>query len=70
MFNIWVVAQIENVFLCLTTFVSLLNAKPKRLRDFALRPKLIVDIVNGARANSNPDKNKNPDAVALGRLGD
>lgn len=44
-------------------------AKPKRPRDFSQRAKLIVDIATGEVEDINPDKDKNPAAVALGRLG-
>ena len=33
------------------------------------RAKLIIDIATGETEDNNPDKDKNPHAVALGRLG-
>lgn len=53
----------------MTAFVSLCMANPKRPRDFSQRAKLIVDIATGQQADPNLDKDKNPHAVALGRLG-
>ena len=43
--------------------------KPKRPRDTNERAKLIVDLVTGEKEEENPDEGKNPNAVALGRLG-
>lgn len=45
------------------------SSKPKRPRDVSQRAKLIVDIATGEVEDENPDKGKNPHAVALGRLG-
>lgn len=42
---------------------------PKRPRDFSQRANLIVQIATGEIEDINPDKGKNPAAVALGRLG-
>lgn len=44
-------------------------AKPKRPRDPMQRAKFIADIATGSIIEENPDKGKNPAAVALGRLG-
>ena len=43
--------------------------KRKRPKDFNERAKLIVDIATGEVTEKNPDEGKNPNAVALGRLG-
>lgn len=42
---------------------------PKRPRDTNQRAKLIVAIATGQAKEEDPDKGKNPAAVALGRLG-
>jgi hypothetical protein len=44
-------------------------ANPKRPKDTNQRAKLIVDIATGAQETPDPLGNKNPAAVALGRLG-
>lgn len=44
-------------------------AKPNRPRDVNERAKLIMDIATGEIEDENPDSNKNPAAVELGRLG-
>lgn len=43
--------------------------KPKRPKDTNQRAKSIVEIATGEAEEQNPDKDKNPAAVALGRLG-
>lgn len=43
-------------------------AKPKRPRDVNQLAKMIVDISTG-NAPAEPESNKNPAAVALGKLG-
>ncbi len=43
--------------------------KRKRPRDISQRAKLIADIATGEVEDENPDADKNPAAVALGRLG-
>ncbi len=45
------------------------SSKPKRPRDPNVRAKLIVDIATGQVDDEKPDEDKNPHAVALGRLG-
>lgn len=45
------------------------QARKKRPRDMSQRAKLIVDIATGEVEDTDPDKGKNPAAVALGRLG-
>jgi hypothetical protein len=44
-------------------------SKIKRPRDFNQRAKNIVDLATGEITEKNPDANKNPAAVSLGRLG-
>ena len=44
-------------------------SKPKRPRDVSQRAKLIVDIATGEVEDTDPDKEKDPAAVALGRKG-
>lgn len=44
-------------------------ANPKRPKDTNQRAKSIVDIATGERQDDNPDKGKDPAAVALGRKG-
>lgn len=44
-------------------------AKRKRPKDPNKRAKLIVELATGEKKEENPDKGKNPAAVALGRLG-
>jgi hypothetical protein len=44
-------------------------SKPKRPRDPNQLAKLITEIATGERSEENPDKGKNPAAVALGKLG-
>lgn len=44
-------------------------AHPKRPRDPNQLAKLIADIAVGNVADVDPDANKNPHAVAIGRLG-
>lgn len=44
-------------------------AKPKRPRDPNQLAKLMVDIATGEVEDEDPDKDKNPHAVALGRMG-
>jgi hypothetical protein len=43
--------------------------KKKRPRDTNQLAKFIVEIATGQREDDDPDKGKNPAAVALGRLG-
>lgn len=43
--------------------------KPKRPKDLNLRARYIVDLALGEEKEENPDEGKNPNAVALGRLG-
>ncbi len=43
--------------------------KRKRPTDISQRAKLIVDIATGDVEDEEPDTDKNPAAVALGRLG-
>ena len=43
--------------------------KPKRPTDSNQRAKFITEIATGERKEEDPDKGKNADAVALGRLG-
>lgn len=43
--------------------------RPRRPRDPSQLAKLIVDLSTGQVAEIDPDKGKNPAAVALGRLG-
>ena len=45
------------------------SSRPKRPRDPNVRAKLIVDIATGDVEDQQPDKGKNPAAVALGWLG-
>lgn len=44
-------------------------AKPKRPKDLNQRAKLIVDIATGDADDKDPNTDKNPNAIALGRLG-
>ncbi len=44
-------------------------AKPKRPRDANQLAKFIVDLSTGQEQEADPNKGKNPAAVALGRLG-
>jgi hypothetical protein len=44
-------------------------AKPKRPRDPNQLAKLITDIATGEVQDKDPDQGKNPNAVALGKLG-
>lgn len=44
-------------------------ANPKRPRDPNQLAKLITEIATGEKQDENPDKGKNPAAVALGKLG-
>ena len=44
-------------------------SNPKRPRDTNLLAKSIVDLATGDKADPDPDKGKNPAAVALGRKG-
>jgi len=44
-------------------------AKKKRPTDINQRAKNIVDIATGETEDTKPDEGKNPNAVALGRLG-
>lgn len=44
-------------------------ARPKRPRDPMQLAKLIGDIATGEVKDNDPNKGKNPAAVALGRLG-
>lgn len=44
-------------------------AKPKRPRDANQRAKSIVEIATGERQDDDPNKGKDPAAVALGRKG-
>ena len=44
-------------------------ANPKRPRDVNERANLIARIATGELTDNNPDEGKNPNAVALGRLG-
>lgn len=44
-------------------------AKPRRPKDANQRAKLIVELATGETNDENPDKDKNPAAVALGKLG-
>ncbi len=44
-------------------------SKLKRPTDINQRAKRIVDILTGEAQDVDPDKGKNPAAVALGRLG-
>ncbi len=44
-------------------------SKPKRPRDPNQLAKLITEIAIGEKIEENPDKGKNPAAVALGKLG-
>lgn len=44
-------------------------AKAKRPRDVNQRAKSIVEIATGEKADIDPDKGKNPAAVALGKRG-
>ena len=46
-----------------------MTSKPKRPRDVNQRAKLIVDIAIREVEDENPDEGKNPNAVALGKLG-
>lgn len=43
--------------------------KPKRPRDPNQLAKAILDLATREKTESNPDEGKNPNAVALGRLG-
>lgn len=43
--------------------------KPKRPKDTNQRAKSIIDIVTGDKKDVDPNKGKNPAAVALGKLG-
>lgn len=43
--------------------------KPKRPRDPNQLAKMIVDLATGEAEDKDPDKGKNPHAVALGRRG-
>ena len=43
--------------------------KPKRPRDTNQLAKYIVDLVTGEKKEPEPDKGKDPNAVALGRKG-
>lgn len=43
--------------------------KPKRPADLNLRARYIIDLALGEKTEENPDEGKNPNAVALGRLG-
>ena len=45
------------------------SSRPKRPRDPNVRAKLIVDIATGEVEDEKPNEDKNPQAVALGRLG-
>lgn len=44
-------------------------ANPKRPKDTNQRAKLIVELATGEKQEISPDGSKNPNAVALGRLG-
>lgn len=44
-------------------------AKPKRPRDVNQRAKNILDIATGEVVDTNPEKGKDPAAVALGKKG-
>jgi len=44
-------------------------ANPKRPRDPNQLAKLIVDIATGEVKDKDPDEGKNPNAVALNKLG-
>lgn len=46
-----------------------MTKKPKRPSDPNKLAKSIVDLVTGTTVTKNPTKEKNPAAVALGRLG-
>lgn len=46
-----------------------MSKKPKRPRDTNQLAKFIVDMLTGDTQEPEPDKGKNPAAVALGRLG-
>ncbi|MCH7724560.1 MAG: hypothetical protein IIC76_14660 [Bacteroidetes bacterium] len=43
--------------------------KPKREKDTNKLAKQIVDLATGEQVEEEPENNKNPHAVALGRLG-
>ena len=43
--------------------------RPKRPRDPNQLAKTVLDLVTGEKQDEVPDNNKNPHAVALGRLG-
>lgn len=44
-------------------------AKPKRPRDANQRAKSIMEIATGERQDDDPNKGRDPAAVALGRKG-
>lgn len=46
-----------------------MTAKKQRPHDISQRAKLIVDIATGEVEDEDADKDKNPAAVALGKLG-
>ena len=43
--------------------------KPKRPKDTNLLAKKVVNVATGEKEEEQPKDNKNPNAVALGRLG-
>ena len=45
------------------------SSKPKRPRDVNQLAKAIVDIATGQEPEPKPEREKNPAAVALGKLG-
>lgn len=45
------------------------SSKPKRPRDVNQLAKSIVDIATGQEPEPKPEREKNPAAVALGKLG-
>lgn len=46
-----------------------MSKHPKRPKDTNKLAKMIVDMATGAELPKKPEKEKNPAAVALGRLG-